>query len=97
MATRPLSPHLTVWKWGPGMLTSILHRASGDGLMLIGLPVLLCAWDPETGEEGDVEFREGREAEGSADSQRLFDAWEGTFETLFARWEPLFERTKNDV
>jgi len=41
MATRPLSPHLTVWKWGPGMLTSILHRATGDGLMLVGLPVLL--------------------------------------------------------
>jgi succinate dehydrogenase / fumarate reductase cytochrome b subunit len=41
MATRPISPHLTVWKWGPGMLVSILHRVSGDGLALVGLPVLL--------------------------------------------------------
>ena len=41
MASRPLSPHLTVWKWGPGMLVSILHRASGDGLAFVGLPVLL--------------------------------------------------------
>ena len=41
MATRPLSPHLTIWKWGPGMLVSILHRISGDGLALVGLPVLL--------------------------------------------------------
>ena len=41
MAGRPLSPHLQIWKWGPHMLTSILHRVSGDGLALVGLPVLL--------------------------------------------------------
>ena len=41
MATRPLSPHLTIWKWGPAMLVSILHRVSGDGLAFVGLPVLL--------------------------------------------------------
>lgn len=41
MATRPLSPHLSIWKWGPAMLVSILHRVSGDGLTLVGLPVLL--------------------------------------------------------
>ena len=41
MAERPLSPHLTIWKWGPHMLVSILHRISGDGLALVGLPVLL--------------------------------------------------------
>jgi succinate dehydrogenase / fumarate reductase cytochrome b subunit len=40
MAERPLSPHITIWKWGPAMLTSILHRISGDGLTLVGLPVL---------------------------------------------------------
>jgi succinate dehydrogenase / fumarate reductase cytochrome b subunit len=38
---RPISPHLTIWKWGPAMLVSILHRVSGDGLALVGLPVLL--------------------------------------------------------
>jgi succinate dehydrogenase / fumarate reductase cytochrome b subunit len=41
MADRPLSPHLSIWKWGPAMLVSILHRVSGDGLALVGLPVLL--------------------------------------------------------
>jgi succinate dehydrogenase / fumarate reductase, cytochrome b subunit len=41
MANRPLSPHLQIWKWGPHMLTSILHRVSGDGLALVGLAVLL--------------------------------------------------------
>lgn len=39
--TRPLSPHIQVWRWGPAMLVSILHRASGDGLALVGLGVLL--------------------------------------------------------
>jgi succinate dehydrogenase / fumarate reductase cytochrome b subunit len=33
---RPLSPHLTIWKWGPHMLVSILHRVTGTGLALIG-------------------------------------------------------------
>lgn len=38
---RPISPHLQIWKWGPAMLVSILHRVSGDGLALVGLGVLL--------------------------------------------------------
>ncbi len=38
---RPLSPHLQIWRWGPAMLVSILHRASGDGMALVGLGVLL--------------------------------------------------------
>jgi succinate dehydrogenase / fumarate reductase cytochrome b subunit len=37
---RPLSPHLTIWKWGPGMLVSILHRISGGALTTVGLGVL---------------------------------------------------------
>ena len=41
MANRPLSPHLQIWKWGPHMLVSILHRASGDGMAIVGLFVLL--------------------------------------------------------
>lgn len=28
---RPISPHLQIWRWGPGMLSSILHRVSGVG------------------------------------------------------------------
>ncbi|SFS01557.1 succinate dehydrogenase, cytochrome b556 subunit [Sphingomonas jatrophae] len=34
--SRPLSPHLTIWRWGPHMLVSILHRATGVGLALGG-------------------------------------------------------------
>lgn len=39
---RPLSPHLTIWKWGPGMLVSILHRVTGGALTVVGLAFL--AW-----------------------------------------------------
>ena len=34
--SRPMSPHLTVWKWGPHMLVSILHRVTGAGVSLLG-------------------------------------------------------------
>jgi succinate dehydrogenase / fumarate reductase, cytochrome b subunit len=40
---RPLSPHLTIWKWGPHMLVSILHRATGSALA-IGGGILLTWW-----------------------------------------------------
>ena len=40
--SRPLSPHLTIWRWGPHMLVSILHRATGIGLSVAGLAIL--AW-----------------------------------------------------
>ena len=40
---RPLSPHLTIWKWGPHMLVSILHRATGTALALGG-GVMLIWW-----------------------------------------------------
>ena len=39
---RPLSPHLTVWRWGPHMAVSIVHRVTGAGLATVGLAVL--AW-----------------------------------------------------
>ena len=43
---RPISPHLTDgfrlhWRWGPAMAVSILHRVTGNGMALVGLPVLL--------------------------------------------------------
>lgn len=38
---RPLSPHLQIWRWGPAMAVSILHRLSGNGLAVAGLGVLL--------------------------------------------------------
>jgi len=39
---RPLSPHVTVWRWHVTMATSILHRATGVGLY--GGAVLLTFW-----------------------------------------------------
>ena len=33
---RPMSPHLTIWKWGPHMAVSILHRITGVGLAVVG-------------------------------------------------------------
>ena len=41
MNQRPLSPHLQIWRWGPHMLISFLHRATGDGMALVGLAVLV--------------------------------------------------------
>jgi succinate dehydrogenase / fumarate reductase, cytochrome b subunit len=38
---RPLSPHLTIWRWGPHMLVSILHRMTGAGLAIVGGLVLV--------------------------------------------------------
>ena len=37
---RPTSPHLTIWRWGPGMAVSIIHRISGAGLSIVGLALL---------------------------------------------------------
>lgn len=37
---RPLSPHLTIWKWGWHMAVSILHRITGSGLTVVGLAIL---------------------------------------------------------
>ena len=39
--SRPLSPHLGIWRWGPGMLVSILHRLTGGALTVAGLAVLV--------------------------------------------------------
>lgn len=39
---RPLSPHLSIWKWGPHMAVSIAHRASG--VMLATLGTAMFVW-----------------------------------------------------
>ena len=33
---RPLSPHLSIWRWRVHTVTSIMHRVTGDGLALVG-------------------------------------------------------------
>jgi succinate dehydrogenase / fumarate reductase cytochrome b subunit len=39
--SRPLSPHLTIWKWGPHMAVSILNRITGAGLATVGALALV--------------------------------------------------------
>ena len=40
---RPLSPHLSIWKWRVHMLVSILHRATGNA-MSFGAVLLFLWW-----------------------------------------------------
>ena len=51
-SSRPLSPHLTIWRWGPHMLVSILHRITGAGLAIVGgLALLWWLWAAADGRE----------------------------------------------
>jgi succinate dehydrogenase / fumarate reductase cytochrome b subunit len=38
---RPLSPHLTIWRWQVTMLASIMHRATG---MALSVGAIVLAW-----------------------------------------------------
>ena len=49
---RPLSPHLTVWKWHPTMLASILHRATGVFLYFCLLALCLSLTFLASGAQG---------------------------------------------
>lgn len=40
---RPISPHLTHWRWGIHMVVSILHRVTGHAMALGAVPIL-CWW-----------------------------------------------------
>jgi succinate dehydrogenase / fumarate reductase cytochrome b subunit len=40
--SRPLSPHMSIWKWQVHSITSIFHRITGNGLTFAGLT--LFAW-----------------------------------------------------
>ncbi len=43
--SRPMSPHLQVWRWHPAMMSSIVHRASAiicyTALILVAVGVLI--------------------------------------------------------
>jgi succinate dehydrogenase / fumarate reductase cytochrome b subunit len=49
--TRPLSPHLQVYRWQIQMVTSILHRASGIALVVGSLFVAIALVALASGEE----------------------------------------------
>jgi succinate dehydrogenase / fumarate reductase cytochrome b subunit len=54
---RPLSPHMSIWRWRVHMLVSILHRVTGHGNALVGVP-LFCWWlvAAASGEEAYNDF-----------------------------------------
>lgn len=57
--TRPMSPHLQIWKWGPHMTVSIVHRVTGSGMATVGAALLV--WflaAMATGEEAYATFRD---------------------------------------
>lgn len=37
---RPMSPHLGIYRWGPHMTVSILHRLTGGALTVVGLAIM---------------------------------------------------------
>ncbi|WP_439532380.1 succinate dehydrogenase, cytochrome b556 subunit [Polymorphobacter sp.] len=43
IAPRPMSPHLSIWKWRVHMTVSILHRATGSA-MAFGAVLLFLWW-----------------------------------------------------
>jgi succinate dehydrogenase / fumarate reductase cytochrome b subunit len=40
-SSRPLAPHLGIYRWGPHMLVSILHRVTGVGVAVFGEALLI--------------------------------------------------------
>lgn len=56
---RPLSPHLGIYRWGPAMTVSIMHRVTGSGLAVVGLPLFVW-WlaSAAAGDEASATFRD---------------------------------------
>jgi succinate dehydrogenase / fumarate reductase cytochrome b subunit len=54
---RPLSPHLTVWRWHITMAASILHRVTGVGLYLGAFIVAAWAVSLAAGPETYANFK----------------------------------------
>jgi succinate dehydrogenase / fumarate reductase cytochrome b subunit len=54
--TRPLSPHLQVWRWHATMASSILHRASGVALYFGAIAIAIWLLLLALGGEGMIAF-----------------------------------------
>ena len=57
--TRPISPHATIYKIGPHMLVSFVHRLTGSGMATVGT-ILLVWWLAAlgAGESAYAQFRD---------------------------------------
>lgn len=73
---RPLSPHLSIYRWPVTMTLSILHRITGVALSL-GLVVL--AWWLTAAAGGDAGYRLFSEFMGSWFGQLLMIGWSAAF------------------
>jgi succinate dehydrogenase / fumarate reductase cytochrome b subunit len=83
---RPLSPHLTVYRWQIGMAMSIFHRLTGIGLTLAGL--LVVCWFLALG-DGPEQF---------ARVDGLLTSWLGgliLFLSLAALWYHFFNGVRH--
>jgi succinate dehydrogenase / fumarate reductase cytochrome b subunit len=83
--SRPLSPHLTIWRWGPHMLVSILHRVTGSGLATIG--AIAFVWWLAAAASGEQAYN---------DFTDLADDWYGVIVGIGLSWA-LFQHTASGI
>ncbi len=76
--TRPLSPHLAVYRWRVNMLQSTLHRLTG---LFLCLGALLVAWGLIAAATGEAAWRVFAEFSGS---------WFGVLLLVLWTWSLLF-------
>ena len=74
--TRPLSPHLQIYKWQVQMVTSILHRATGIALAVGTLIVL---WGLIALASGEDAFNQFKICMGSPVGMILMIGWTWAF------------------
>lgn len=73
-ASRPLSPHLQVWKWTLTMALSILHRASGIAL---SIGTLMLVWMLVSAASGQMAYEHFRSFAASGIGQLMLFGWTG--------------------
>ncbi|ANO51104.1 succinate dehydrogenase, cytochrome b556 subunit [Woeseia oceani] len=73
---RPLSPHLSIYRWPITMTLSILHRVSGIALS-IGL--LMFAWWLVAASSGDAAYQEVVSFAGSIPGRVMLIGWSAAF------------------
>ena len=83
--SRPLSPHLTIWRWGPHMLVSILHRVTGSGLATVG--AIAFVWWLAAAASGEQAYN---------DFTDLADDWYGVIVGIGLSWA-LFQHTASGI
>jgi len=73
---RPLSPHLSIYRWPITMTLSILHRATGVAMSLGFVVLVVCLFDVASGEESYAIFAE---AMGSTIGGLMLIGWSFAF------------------